>query len=138
MSADGETYAGIGRETGLSKMAISKWRKRFASKGLEGLKDLPRSGAPRKYGQEDALRIVNTACSSPVEPYTNWSIRRIAEASGTGMKKSRVHDILKGLDTKPHQYRAWLFPSEKDPEFERKEAEICGLYINPPQNSMVI
>jgi transposase len=138
MSADGRTYAQIRRETGLSKMAISKWRKRFASKGIEGLNDLPRCGAPRKYGQEEVLKIINTACSSTKEPYTRWSVRRIADASGTGMRKSRVHDILKGLDLKPHQYRMWLFPNEKDPEFERKEAEICGLYVNPPENSVVL
>jgi len=138
MSADGKTYAEIRRETGLSKMAISKWRKRFASRRMDGLKDLPRSGAPLKYLQKDILRIVNTACNTPEEPYTHWSIRRIAEASGTGMRKSRVHDVLRGLDLKPHQYRMWLFPNEKDPEFERKEAEICGLYVNPPENGIVL
>ncbi len=138
MSADGKTYDEIAKETGLSRVTISKWRKRFASRRIVGLEDLPRSGAPIRYGQKDVLGIVNTACSTPEKPYTHWSIRRIAEASGTGMKKSRVHDVLKGLDLKPHQYRMWLFPNEKDPEFERNEAEICGLYVNPPENSMVL
>lgn len=139
MSADGKTYDAIAKETGLSRMAISKWRRRFVSRRMVGLEDLPRSGAPLRYGQKDVMRIVNTACSSPEKPYTHWSIRRIAEASGTGMKKSRVHDVLRGLDLKPHHYRMWLFPNEKnDPEFERKEAEICGLYINPPENSVVL
>jgi len=138
MSADGKTYDEICEETGLSRVAISKWKKRFASKRMEGLKDLPRPGKPPKYSHEDVLKIVNTACSKPNEPYTNWSIRRLADASGTGMSKSRVHDILSGLDLKPYQYRMWLFPDERDPEFERKEAEICGLYINPPENSIVL
>jgi transposase len=138
MSAEGKTYREIRKETGLSKMAISKWRRRFASKGMEGLKDFPRSGAPRRYDHEDILKIVNTACSSPKEPYTHWSIRRIAEAFATGMGKSRVHDVLKGLDLKPHQYRMWLFPNERDAEFEKRELEICGLYVNPPENSIVL
>ena len=138
MSADGKTYDEIAEETGLSRMSISKWRKRFASRRMEGLKDLPRSGAPPRYGQKDILKVINTACSAPRKPYMHWSVRRIAEASGTGMKKSRVHEILKGLDLKPHQYRMWLFPNENDKEFERKEAEICGLYINPPENSVVL
>ncbi len=138
MSTEGKTCDEIRKETGLSRMSISKWRKRFAARRMEGLKDLPRSGAPLKYGQKAVLRIVNTACSTPKEPYTHWSIRRIAEASGTGMKKSRVQEILKGLDLKPHRYRMWLFPNEKDPEFERREVEICGLYISPPENSIVL
>lgn len=53
------------------------------------------------------------------------------------MKKSRVHEILTSLDLKPHQYRLWLFPSH-DHEFEKKEMEICGLYINPPENGIVL
>src|SRR5437870_1620704 len=55
------------------------------------------------------------------------------------MRKSRVHDVLKDLDLKPHQYRIWLFPNGKrDPEFEKRELEICGLYVNPPENSVVL
>jgi hypothetical protein len=79
------------------------------------VKDLPRSVAPPSYSHEDVLKIVNTACSSPKGPYAHWSMKRIAEASGTGMKESRIHEILKVLDIKPHQYRMWLSPIEKDP-----------------------
>jgi len=137
MAADGKANGEIIEETGLSKFAISKWKRRFVEKRLEGLRDLPRTGASPHYSHEDVLKIVNAACSKPPEPFTHWSIRRLAEASGTGMKKSRVQEILKSLDLKPHQYQMWLFPS-RDPEFERKEMEICGLYINPPENSIVI
>ena len=139
MLADGKTYDEVRGETGLSGVAIAKWRKRFVSKRLEGLMDLPRSGAPPKYTHGDILKVVNMACSKPIEPYTHWSIRRLAEASGTKMKKSRLQEVLKSLDLKPHQYRMWLFsPEERDPEFERKEMEICGLYINPPENSIIL
>jgi putative transposase len=137
MAAEGNTSDEITEKIGLSKVSISKWKGRFAEKRLDGLKDLPRSGAKPKYDHDDILKIVNTACSNPPDPFTNWSIRRLAESSGTEMKKSRVHEILKSLDLKPHQYRMWFFPSE-DPEFERKEMEICGLYINPPENGVVI
>ena len=49
-----------------------------------------------------------------------------------------MHQILKSLDLKPHQHRMWLFPNENDPEFEGKELEVCGLYVNPPKNSVVL
>jgi len=138
LAADGKSNDEIIRECGLCEKSICKWKKRFVERRIEGLHDLSRLGAPIKYTHNDVLKIVNTACSKVKEPYTHWSIRRLAEESGTGMKKSRVHEILKSLDLKPHQYRMWLFPSVDDPEFERKEMEICGLYINPPENSIVI
>ncbi|HZW54944.1 MAG TPA: IS630 family transposase [Nitrososphaerales archaeon] len=137
MEAEGNTNNEITEKTGLSKVSITKWKRRFVQNRLDGLKDLPRSSAKPKYNHKDILKIVNTAYSNPPEPFTNWSIRRLSESSGIKMKKSRVHEILKSLDLKPHQYRMWLFPSH-DPEFERKEMEICGLYINPPENGVVI
>lgn len=45
---------------------------------------------------------------------------------------------MKSFDLKPHQRRMRIFSSKEDPEFERKELEMCDLYINPPQNSAVI
>jgi putative transposase len=138
MAVDGMTNKDIMDETGLSNVIVCKWKKRFIEKRLEGLKDLQRSGPPPLYSQEDILELINTACSKPDVPYTHWSMRRLAEASDTGMKKTRVHEILKSLDLKPHQYRMWLFPSIDDPEFERRELEICGLYVNPPENSVVL
>ena len=122
--------------SGLEEVAVCKWKKRFVERRTDGLRDLPRSGAPARYTHRDVLKVVNTACSRPKA--ARWTVRDLAKASGTGMKKSRVHQILKSLDLKPHQHRMWLFPNGKDPEFERKELEVCGLYVNPPENSVVL
>lgn len=137
MASEGKSNDEIVVASGLAKAAACKWKRRFAERRIDGLRDLPRSGAPARYTHRDVLRVVNTACSRPKKA-ARWTVRDLAEASGTGMKKSRVHEILKSLDLKPHQHRMWLFPNEDDPEFERRELEICGLYINPPENSIVL
>ncbi len=137
VAAEGRTNDEIIEASGLTKVAVCKWKKRFIERRIDGLRDLPRSGAPARYTHHDVLKVVNTACSQPKED-ARWTVRSLAEASGTGMKKSRVHQILKSLDLKPHQHRMWLFRDERDPEFERKELEVCGLYINPPENSVVL
>jgi len=80
MAADGVMNKDIVDETGLSNVIVCKWKKRFIERRLEGLKDLQRSGAPPLYSQEDILEIINTECSKPDEPYTHWSMRRLAEA----------------------------------------------------------
>jgi putative transposase len=136
MASEGKSNDEIIAASGLAKVAVCKWKKRFVERRIDGLKDLPRSGAPTKYTHNDVLKVINTACSNQSKA-THWTVRSLAGASGTGMKKSRVHQILKSLDLKPHQYQMWLF-SSRDPEFERKEMEICGLYINPPENSVVL
>jgi transposase len=136
MASEGKSNDEIAVASGLAKAAVCKWKRRFAERRIDGLRDLPRSGAPARYTHRDVLKVVNTACSKPKA--ARWTVRDLAEASGTGMKKSRVHQILKSLDLKPHQHRMWLFLNEKDPEFERREMEICGLYINPPENSIVL
>lgn len=136
MAADGKTNEEIIAAGGLAKVAVCKWKKRFIERRINGLRDLQRSGAPARYTHHDVLKVINTACSQPKD--ARWTVRSLAEASGTGMKKSRVHQILKSLDLKPHQHRMWLFHDERDPEFERKELEVCGLYINPPENSVVL
>jgi transposase len=136
MAADGKTVNEMVRECGLSRVSVCHWKRRFVERRMEGLMDAPRSGRPRIYTHDDVLKVVNTACSKPPEPETHWTVGRIAEASGTGMRKSRVQRILSSLDLKPHRYRMWLFSS--DPEFEKKELDVCGLYINPPENSVVL
>ena len=50
LAADGLNNCAIADETGVSRMTVLTWRKRFAAKRFEGLDDEPRCGAPRKSG----------------------------------------------------------------------------------------
>ena len=55
-------------------MTVSKWRKRFARYGLDGLFDTKRSGTPHRYSPpEDRLRVITISCQKP-EKITYWSI----------------------------------------------------------------
>lgn len=123
----------ISSRVGLSVVAVSHWRIRFAKKGIEGLNDLPRSGKPCKYGHDDRLKIVNVACKPP-SLKTRWTVRELAKK--TKISKSHLHRIMHELDLKPHQFRMWLFSN--DPNFEEKQADVVGLYINPPKNAFVV
>lgn len=133
LAAGGGNNKQIAEKVGLSVVAVSHWRTRFAKHGLEGLDDLPRSGKPCKYGHSERLRVVNIACRPP-SLKTRWTVRELAEK--TGISKSHLHRIMHELDLKPHQFRMWLFSN--DPEFETKQADIVGLYLNPPKNSFVV
>jgi transposase len=134
LAEKGLTNEEIALVVGLSAHKVGKWRRRFAGEGMDGLADRPRPGGPRRYGHDQRLRVFKTACSSPPEGDTRWTVRSIAAVVGIG--KSQVQKILAEADLKPHQVRSWL--TSIDPEFETKRADVCGLYLDPPEGAIVV
>jgi transposase len=134
-SASGKTMDEIVVLTKLSKPVINKWRQRFRKHGLEGLKDAPRSGKPKTITAEQKAMVIEKACTKPEGGYTNWSQARIGKE--VGISQAKVHQILKQADLKPHKIEYWCGKS-RDPEFEQKMLNIVGLYMNPPENAIVI
>lgn len=134
-SAEGRSLDKIIELTGKSRPIVNKWRSRFREYRLEGLKDAPRSGKPKTITPEQKALVIEKACTKPGEGYTNWSQVRIAKK--VGISQSRVCQILKKADLKPHKVEYWCGKS-RDPEFEPKMVNIIGLYMSPPENAIVI
>ena len=135
LSLESKTLEEIIDETGLSRPVINKWRQRFRAKGVEGLRDAPRSGKPTVVTAEQKAAVIQKACEKPEGGYTNWSQKRIGKI--VGISQSKVHKILSQADLKPHKIEYWCGKSP-DPEFESKMVNIVGLYMNPPANAVVI
>jgi transposase len=138
MAADGATNRAIAAATGLSQDAVGRWRARYDAEGLDGLRDKPRAGRPPVHGAQERLRIVATATSAPPEPDSQWTHQAIADhLADTGMSASYVGRTLKRLDLKVHKVRGWL--NRRDtPEFWERAADICGLYLDPPDTALVL
>jgi transposase len=135
LSANGETIDSIMKQVSLSRRAVNKWRQRFKKNGLDGLKDAPRSGKKPFITPEQKALVIQKACSKPEGEYTNWSQSRIAKE--VGISQSKVYQILKEADLKPHKIEYWCGKST-DPEFESKMINIIGLYMDPPENAIVL
>lgn len=135
LSLEGKTLDEIINQTAMSKPIVNKWRQRFRKYGIEGLKDAQRSGKPSVITAAQKAMVMQKACEKPADGYTNWSQKRIAKA--VGISQSKVHQILKQADLKPHKIEYWCGKSP-DPEFESKMVNIVGLYMNPPENAVVI
>lgn len=135
LSNKGKTLDDIILETGLSRRAVNKWRNRFRVNGIEGLKDAARPGKKPTISPEQKALVIQKACEKPSGGYTNWSQKRIAK--DVGISQSKVHQILKAADMKPHKVEYWCGNSP-DPEFEQKMINIVGLYMNPPENAIVL
>ncbi|MEM9446818.1 MAG: IS630 family transposase [Verrucomicrobiota bacterium] len=135
LCAEGKSYDSIQDTLNISRPVINKWKSRYKKHGLEGLKDAARSGKPRIYQESDKARVIQLACSNPAGGYTTWSQRRIAEQ--IGMSQTKVQQILKESDLKPHKVEYWCGKST-DPEFEEKMLNVIGLYMNEDQNAIVL
>ena len=121
-------------ERGLgSEQTICLWRKRYAERGIEGLQDEPKPGRPRRIGQDKTAEIVATTLTPP-QGMTHWSARRLAKQ--VGVSHSTVHRIWQAYDLKPHRTETFKFST--DPQLKEKIVDIVGLYLNPPEQALVL
>jgi len=132
-AAAGRTNQQIAGELDMPEVTVSKWRRGFAARGLEGLQDAPRSGRPAKHSREIVQRVQNRVCQRP-QHLSRWSVRTLAK--DLQLPPSTVHQILAASDLQPHRIRTFTF--SPDPDFEAKLVDIVGLYLNPPENALVL
>lgn len=135
LASQGLTLPKIAEKTGLHEQSCYKWRKRFITHRLDGLTDKPGRGRKPIITPEERSNVIAMACTEPVDGSTRWSVRKLAQVSNMG--KSTVQEILSEASLKPHKTEYWCGRSP-DPEFEAKQAAIIGLYMDPPENALVI
>nr|WP_232075885.1 IS630 family transposase [Phytohabitans suffuscus] len=137
-AADGVANAAIARDLQVKQNTVRTWRNRYAEHGMAGLSDRPRTGRPAIYGPDTHLRIVATVTNELPEADSVWSHRLLAEhLHADGISACQIGRILADLDLKPHRVRGWL-TRRADPDFYRKAADVCDLYLHPPADSMVV
>ncbi|MBK5228215.1 MAG: IS630 family transposase [Actinobacteria bacterium] len=138
LAAEGHANKEITRRLNVDADTVGKWRSRFAQQRLAGLEDQRRPGRPLVYNHDQRLKIIKTVTETPPEPASHWSGQQIADvlADEIGISRSQIWRILDDLDLKPHQVQSWL--TSKDPEFWEKAADVCGLYLDPPDNALVL
>jgi len=132
-AAAGRSNQEIASELRIPEVTVSKWRRSFARSGMEGLRDRARSGRPRKHDEAVWHKVQTRACQQP-DSQSRWTVRTLARE--LGLPHSSVHVILKASGLKPHQIRTFTF--SPDPDFEAKLLDVVGLYLNPPENALVL
>jgi len=123
----------IAGKVGCSPVTVSKWRKRFAVKRLDGLVDEPRPGAARTIGDDVVEKIVIDTLESLPKNATHWSTRSMAERHG--ISRQTVSEIWRAFGLKPWEIDE--FKISPDPQLVAKIRDIVGLYMNPPVNAAV-
>src|SRR5919199_2953542 len=109
--AEGGTNGAVAQALRVSRPTVALWRRRFAERGLDGLLDEPRPGAPRRITDEQVERAVATTLEATPADATHWSTRSLARA--TGLSQTAVCRIWRAFGLKPH--RVDTFKLSTDP-----------------------
>jgi transposase len=132
--AKGKTDTEVAKLLRTSNNTVGMWRSRFNERGLEGLLDEPRPGAPRKVGDERIEELITRTLETTPEGATHWSTRLMAKK--LRLSQSSVSRIWRAFGLKPH--RSETFVLSKDPQLVDKIRDIVGLYLSPPANALVL
>jgi putative transposase len=134
MSASGLTNSTVAGRLGVTQATVGKWRRRFLAQGVAGLHGEWRPGRPRSIAEERVARLLRKTLRTKPKDGTHWSCRAIAEE--TRLSKSTLHRIWQAFGVQPHRRRH--FKLSPDPFFVEKVRDIVGLYLNPPDNAIVL
>ena len=125
----------IAQELAIRPGTVGLWRKRFAAKGLRGLRDRERSGKPPKYPPNELRnRVLAQIEQPPPAGLATWDGGSLAAA--LNVSDDAVWRILRKEGIQLQRHRSWCVST--DPQFTSKSADIIGLYLNPPMNALVI
>ena len=129
LAAKGNSTRRITREVGVEPATVSTWRKRFAEKGIDGLKDRPRPGKTPVYGDAENKRILAQLDEPPPKGYVRWTAKLLAKALGN-VHEQYIWRFLRTHNIDLAGRKSWC--ENNDPDFAAKAADVVGLYIAPP------
>jgi len=134
-AAEGRSDVAIAEQLAVNRNTVILWRKRFVEAGLEGLWDIaPGRGRKPTYEIDKIAAIVEATLQTKPAGMTHWSCRTMAQKQG--VSKSTVSNIWRAHSLQPH--RTETFKLSRDPRFLEKMTDVVGLYLNPPQQAIVL
>ena len=133
LAADGMANTRISEVVGVSVPTVLKWRSRYLQDGLDGLLDAQRPGRPRHVDHAD---VVSATLMPPPKKYgvTHWSSRLLAGHLGIG--NATVARAWREYGVQP--WRLGTFKFSTDPQLVAKVTDVVGLYLEPPENAIVL
>jgi len=133
LADDGVGTNEIVERVGVSKQTVIWWKKRYAAEGIGGLEDRPKPGRPQ---QIDEVAIVLRTMEAPPDRLgvTHWSSRLLG--AELGLSNVTIAKVWKKWGLQP--WRVETFKFSTDPELEAKVRDVVALYLNPPDNAIVL
>jgi transposase len=134
MLAERRSYREIQERLETTAPTISRWRKRFLEARVEGLVETQHPGQkPTVITPQLQAKILDATRRKPKDGSTHWSCRKLARQ--LGISKDAVYRVWRAAGVRPHRLERYM--ASNDPDFEKKAADIIGLYLHPPQHAAV-
>ena len=133
--AAGKPEIMVAAENQVNRKTVRLWRERFHRQGLQTLWQIaPGRGRKATYDSTRIQAVIDATLQSKPQASTHWSCRAMAAAQGIG--KSTVSKIWRSHNIKPHRTKS--FKLSRDPKFLEKLTDVVGLYLNPPDQAIVL
>jgi transposase len=133
--AGGQSDLAIARQYSINRKTVMLWRQRFTEQRLDGLWEIaPGRGRKPTYAIAKIAAIVEATLHTKPAGMTHWSCRTMAKSQG--VSKSTINTIWQAHNLKPH--RVETFKLSRDPKFLEKLTDVVGLYLNPPDQAIVL
>ena len=135
LAGQGAANTKIAAEVGVSPSTVKSWRDRFVEQGLVKFGQVAKGrGRKPSLSKEKVAEIVRATQETTPPGQTHWSCRTMAKAQG--VSPATVQRIWSARGLKPHLVKT--FKLSNDPRFEEKLVDVVGLYLNPPDNAVVL
>jgi transposase len=135
MAADRVPNQDIATALQVSRPTVQLWRERFLALRVAGLEqDAPRPGRKPQVSERKMRAVVEATLQTTPPAATHWSTRTMARAQG--LSPATVQRIWQQHNLKPHLVKT--FKLSRDPQFVDKLTDVVGLYLNPPDKSLVL
>ena len=135
LAGQGVANTQITGQVGVSPSTVKAWRDRFAEQGLAEFGAVGKGRGRKPVLSKDKVAEIVRATQETKPPgETHWSCRTMAKAQG--VSPATVQRIWSSRGLKPHLVKT--FKLSNDPKFEEKLIDVVGLYLNPPDNAVVL
>src|ERR671939_489066 len=135
LAGDGVSNSEISEVVGVSRPTVLAWRGEFEKDGLVGFGEVAKGrGRKPSISDEKVAEIVDLTLHSKPEGETHWSCRSMAKR--VGVSSASVQRIWSAGGLKPHLGKS--FKLSNDRHFEEKLIDVVGLYLNPPDQAVVL
>jgi transposase len=135
MAADGTESQDIAQRMRVSRPTVQLWRQRFLALRVAGLeKDAPRPGRIPRISPQKISAVIEATLHTQPPQATHWSTRGMAKSQG--LSEATIRRIWKQHNLKPHLVKT--FKLSRDKRFIEKLQDVVGLYLNPPDKSLVL
>ena len=125
----------VARALAINRKTVTLWRARFADEGIDSLWEVaPGRGRKPTFGSEKIKAIVDATLQTKPKGMTHWSCRLMAQHQQ--VSKSTISNIWRSHHLQPH--RGQRFKLSRDTCFLEKLTDVVGLYLNPPQQALVL